>query len=386
MTTWPVAKLGELCDVQIGKTPRRSENRYWTDDHPWLSIADMNQGKELTQTKEKISQTAVDELNCRLVEPGTVLLSFKLSIGKVGIAAQPMYTNEAIAHLPIVNKSLNGDYLYWALRTIPLTAGADRAAMGSTLNKKKLNEIPIPLPPLEEQKRIAAILDAADQLRTKRQQSIDKLGTLEEAIFNKMFGDPVSNTAGWDRSAIGSLCNLVRGSSPRPKGDPRYYGGPVPRLMIADISRDGFSVTPTIDSLTIEGASLSRPVPSGTVVMTVSGNVGVVAKLAVDACIHDGFVAFLDVKEGLIRPDFLLRQLDLSKTIHMRNTAGAIFQNITTKDIKALNVVIPPITLQDEYLGQLESLIQLRGKISSSDTAFSNSFASLQQRAFRGDL
>ena len=169
--SWPSAALGEVCDVQIGKTPARSESAFWGGDHVWLSIADMNQGRALATSAEGVTDKAVRDLKLRSVDPGTVLLSFKLSIGKVGIAQCPMFTNEAIAHLPITDPRLDRDYLYWTLKTIPSTGGADRAAMGATLNKSKLKQIEVPLPPLEEQKRIAAILDAADNLRTKRRQA-----------------------------------------------------------------------------------------------------------------------------------------------------------------------------------------------------------------------
>ena len=91
---------------------------------------------------------------------------------------------------------------------------------------------------------------------------------------------------------LGNLCEIVRGSSPRPKEDPRFNGGSVPRLMVADVTRDGKYVTPRIDSLTKEGAALSRPMQKGDLVIAVSGNPGLPAILEIDACIHDGFVAF----------------------------------------------------------------------------------------------
>ena len=228
-TIWPDAYLGEICDVQIGKTPKRAESRYWGEEHPWLSISDMNQGRSLRDTKERITQHAVDELNCRAVDPGTLLLSFKLSIGKVGIAKRRMFTNEAIAHLPIVDSRVERDYLYWALRTVPLSAEADRAAMGATLNKAKLKKIPIPLPPIEEQRRIAAILDAADALRAKRRQALAKLDTLTQAIFIDMFGDPVTNPKGLPSQKLGDLVKLKSGNGLPAKamipGPHRVYGG-----------------------------------------------------------------------------------------------------------------------------------------------------------------
>src|SRR5258706_164808 len=101
----------------------------------------------------------------------------------------------------------------------------------------------------------------------------------------------------WPTKRVEEICNLVRGSSPRPKGDSRFFGGPIPRLMIEDITRDGWLVTPRVDSLTELGATMSRPVKAGTIVMAVSGNIGLCAQLAVDACIHDGFVAFKELRE-----------------------------------------------------------------------------------------
>src|SRR5205807_2146686 len=128
------------------------------------------------------------------------------------------------------------------------------------------------------------------------------LENVKQSVFN------IVVERNWSKVALGDLCNLVRGSSPRPQGDPRYFGGPIPRLMIADITRDGKFVTPRIDSLTDEGAKKSRPMLKGSVVMAVSGAVGLPAILEVDACIHDGFVGFRDLCSD-IQPSFLFEFL-----------------------------------------------------------------------------
>src|SRR5690349_1826631 len=100
MTRWDTAFLGDLCDIRIGRTPSRARRDYWEGNKPWLSISDMNQGRDLQSTRECISDSASAAMPFQ-VEVGTVVLSFKLSIGKVGIVQTPMYTNEAIAALPI---------------------------------------------------------------------------------------------------------------------------------------------------------------------------------------------------------------------------------------------------------------------------------------------
>ena len=99
--TWRSWPLVELCEINIGRTPSRNSPEYWGAGWPWLSIADMNQGRRLRHTKEQISSLAASSVMGSPVAPGTVALSFKLSIGKVGIIDVPMFTNEAIATLPI---------------------------------------------------------------------------------------------------------------------------------------------------------------------------------------------------------------------------------------------------------------------------------------------
>lgn len=256
--------------------------------------------------------------------------------------------------------------------------GASYPAVSDWIVKDSL----IPLPPLPEQRRIAAILDKADALRAKRRLAIAKLDQLLQSVFLEMFGDPVTNPKGWKTESIGALCSLVRGSSPRPKGDPRYFGGSVPRLMVADLTRDGWMVTPKIDSLTELGATHSRPVPKGTVVMAVSGNVGLAAILQIDACIHDGFVAYMDLDEQRINPIYFLALLHLMKSVHTKATTGAIFKNTTTTDIKKIQIPLPPIPAQQRYEQIVFEIQTQQTQFMQSDRRIEAMLGSLQQDVF----
>src|SRR5262245_61307119 len=250
-----------------------------------------------------------------------------------------------------VNTSVaDSRYLVYVLRSREFLAYTEQHSSRTNIpkvNRDSLLSYKVALPPLAEQRRIADVLDRAEALRAKRRAALGQLDTLTQAIFLDMFGDPVHNSKKWAIAKVSELCELVRGSSPRPQGDLRFFGGPVPRLMVADITRDGWLVTPRIDSLTIEGAKLSRPIASGTVVMAVSGNVGLVSRLAIDACIHDGFVAFMGLDRSRYDPAYFLALLHFSKALHEKGKAGAIFTNLTTADIKAMQLPLPPITLQE---------------------------------------
>jgi type I restriction enzyme S subunit len=254
------------------------------------------------------------------------------------------------------------------------------------ISRGNLKKLEIPLPPLAEQKRIAAILDAADALRTKRREALAQLDALLQSTFLTLFGDPVENPIGWDTVFVDNVCNLVRGSSPRPQGDARYFGGNVPRLMVADITRDGFKVTPNIDSLTEEGAKRSRPVPKGTVVMAVSGNVGLVATVQVPCCVHDGFVAFLELDRKIFDSTYFMFQFHFLKATHENRKAGAIFQNITTTDIKRMLIALPPLPLQQKFAAIVESVERQKAAQRTHLAELDALFAALQHRAFRGEL
>lgn len=201
--SWPMVRLGDVCEINIGKTPSRSNSQYWGEGHSWLSISDMNQGKWIFNTKEQITDKAVKESGIKKVPANTVLFSFKLSIGRVCLSKSEIYTNEAIAALPIKDKSkLDTIYLSHVMKSLVFSDITDNAVMGATLNKKKLAEIRISLPPIEEQKRIAAILDKADGIRQKREQAIKLADDFLRATFLDMFGDPVMNPKGWKTNKI----------------------------------------------------------------------------------------------------------------------------------------------------------------------------------------
>lgn len=153
---------------------------------------------------------------------------------------------------------------------------------------------------------------------------------------------------------LGKLCDVVRGSSPRPQGDSRYYGGMIPRLMVSDLTRDGMYVTPQVDSLTEEGAKLSRPMKKGDVVIAVSGNPGLPAILNSDACIHDGFVGLRNLNNKLILNEFLYYFLKFNKEKNHSKAVGAIFKNLTTDQLKEIKVPLPDLKTQQKITNILE--------------------------------
>lgn len=253
----------------------------------------------------------------------------------------------------------------------------------AAISKDELLSIKIPVPPLPTQQKIVSILEKVESIKQKRQKIEELTNQVLESIFVDMFGEFNSNIKQLKTVKIGDICNLVRGSSPRPKGDPRYYGGSIPRLLIQDITRDGRLVSPCIDFLTESGAKLSRPVSAGTIVMTVSGGVGVTSKLAIDACIHDGFVAFKNL-DSSIEPDYLMFALKQLKGSHRE--AGAIFKNLTTTQVKNTQIFHPSKKDQENFVKIVNKLEEMIQKQTQNQRFSEELFNVITQKAFSGEL
>ncbi|HAS0843629.1 TPA: restriction endonuclease subunit S [Enterobacter hormaechei subsp. xiangfangensis] len=145
----------------------------------------------------------------------------------------------------------------------------------------------------------------------------------------------------WEIRKIGDIAEVIRGASPRPKGDKRFYGGNIPRLMVEDVTRDGKYVTPSVDSLTEAGAKLSRPCDKGTLTLVCSGTVGVPSILAIDACIHDGFLALSKVNKS-ISIDYLYHFFTTQQDkFNNSATHGGIFTNLTTDGVREFLLALP---------------------------------------------
>ena len=167
----------------------------------------------------------------------------------------------------------------------------------------------------------------------------------------------------WKNVRFDNVGTVIRGASPRPKGDPRYYGGTVPRLMVEDVARDGKYVNPISDSLTEEGAQLSRFCSKGTLTIVCSGTaktVGQAAFLAKDACIHDGFLALINIKEGYSQ-DFIYYVVQKFQEHSERMaTHGGTFINLTTSILKDFTRGFPSYKEQQKiaaFLGAVDEKI-----------------------------
>ena len=254
------------------------------------------------------------------------------------------------------------------------------------ISRGNFSKLKISVPPLEQQRRIASILDQADELRQKRQQAIEKLDQLLQATFIDMFGDPVSNPKGWEKEKMDTLMTIVRGGSPRPIEN--FLGGTYPWIKIGDATKgDDLFITKTKEAITEEGLHKTRLLPEGSVIFANCGvSLGFARILKIQGCIHDGWLAFQDIHEDKIHKLFLLKALN-SITQYFRDTAPDGTQpNLNTAIMKNFELIIPPMDLQLKFIAIVESIVNQKKILETSNIEFSNLFKSLQNQAFNGTL
>ncbi|EAI7259927.1 hypothetical protein CK731_05935 [Campylobacter upsaliensis] len=208
--SWAWVKLGDICEIRLGKTPPRDAKIYWnSNDYQWVSIADMGESKILTQTKEHISQAGREKcFGDFIFKKGTLLLSFKLTIGKVAFLGFDGFHNEGIASvLPLLhaeNEQIFKEFLFHFLPPLTQLCESTGAIKGETLNKQKLNNLSIPLPPLKEQQEIVKKLDLLVSLANDFAITKENLKRIEKRIEKSLL----------KLALEGSLSKLYRRSSP----------------------------------------------------------------------------------------------------------------------------------------------------------------------------
>lgn len=349
-----MAKLGDICKIQSGGTPSRAESTYWNNGGiPWVKISDIKD-KYLNNTEEHITEAGLKNSSAKIFPAGTILYTIFATLGETCILNIDASTNQAIAGIQIESNLVFKDYLYYYLLSQKnAVSQMGRGVAQNNINMKMLKEFEIPLPPMEEQRRISALLDKVGDLIAKRRAQLDKLDLLVKARFVEMFGDPVINPYGWDTSDLINLGECKNGMNFHTDDS----GVVIHCLGVGDFKDlsliEDTSKLPTI-SLN-EMPSDDYLLANGDIVFVRSnGNKALVGR-SVAVYPNDipttfsGFCIRFRIQNPAILPSYLLRVL---KTDSMRKKMagrGANIQNLNQKILAELRIPIPGLALQEEY-------------------------------------
>ena len=359
---WKKDKLGDIFNLQMGKTPLRENKLYWDKgEHNWVSISDMNfSEKYLFSTKEKITDIAVKESGIKLIPKNTVIMSFKLSIGKVKIVKEGIYSNEAImAFIPKENFFIDKNFLYYCLKSLKWNEGINKAVKGLTLNKNLISQKEIFLPDLAIQKEIANNLDSIDNLLELRKKQLIYLKELSKSLFTSMFGDIKTNDKNWE---IKKLKELVEIKSYRINEN-------LDSIWLLNLE----DIEPNTGKLIRKREISFENIPSS----TISFNEDYILYSKLRPYLNK---VFLPDEKGIgtselipllpkkiINKIFLVEYLRNDKVVDFlsQKVSGAKMPRIIMKEFQDLNLIVPPIELQNKFAERVEKIEKLSFIISS---------------------
>ena len=347
-------KLGDICEIVSGSTPKSEVAEYWDGDIKWITPAELNEDSYIvSDSVRKITQLGVQKTGLTPFPAGTVILSSRAPIGKVAIAGCEMYCNQGFKNL-ICSSVIDSRYLFWFLKG--KTAYLNSLGRGATfkeISKQIVASIEIEVPSLDQQIAIVQLLERISEIMKARKQELRTLDTLIKARFVEMFGAFPENPMGWETGTIRDVVSDVRYGSSRPAVE----GGRYPYLRMNNITYGGeLDLTDTKQIDVPENELEKCTVRRGDVLFNRTNSKELVGKTCVynrdEMMVLAGFVIRIRLNNQML-PDFLSAFLntDFSKAMLLRMCKTAIGQaNINAQEMQGIQLYIPPIERQAEFV------------------------------------
>ena len=336
-----MARLEDVCSINMGQSPESSSYNEAGKGIPFF------QGNADFGKLHPTVRVWCDAPT-KIAEQGDILISVRAPIGALNIADVQCCIGRGLAALTVNERLCYQKYLWYALEC--KVDELNSKGTGSTfkaINKKTLAETEIPLPPLDEQRRIAAVLDKVSDLIAKRREQLDKLDELVKARFVEMFGDPSANSQ-WPTQKLSKLGELNRGvSKHRPRNDPDLLGGPYPLIQTGDVSNSGLYISDYSSTYSELGLAQSRLWKEGTLCITIAANIAQTSILAFDACFPDSVVGFLPGEKT--NAVFVHYWFSFFQKILEEQAPQVAQKNINLKILSDLDVIVPPYNLQADF-------------------------------------
>ena len=346
-----MARLGDICIVVSGTTPKSGHPEYWDGDLNWVTPAELTEESDVIyESQRKITQQAVIDSSLKSFPAGTVLLSSRAPIGKVAIAGTEMYCNQGFKNL-ICSEKVYNRYLYHFLknRTVYLNS-LGRGATFKEISKGIVESIEIPLRPFDEQRKIVSVLDKVSDLIIKRRQQLDKLDELVKSRFFELFGDIVLNPFNWEKELLGMVCDVRDGTHDSPK----CYETGYPLVTSKNVTGGKIDLTDCslICETDFKKINERSKVDIGDIIMPMIGTVGkpVIVDVEPNFAIKNvALIKFKDYSKVLNIFIRALLQSDYFDDAVLDKVRGGTQKFISLGDIRKLAVIVPPMGLQEQF-------------------------------------
>ncbi len=384
-------KLGEIFNLQMGKTPDRHSPKFWNEGtEPWISIADLTKcNKYIENTAEKITATAVDGSGIKIIPKNTVIMSFKLSIGKVAITPKEMYSNEAI--MSFIDKGvlkIEPVYLYYLLMHKDWDTGTNKAVMGKALNKASLSQMTVNIHGYSEQLEIIKALDAASSIIAARKQQLAELDKLIKARFVEMFGDPKINPNNYPVCQLSDFIVFLTSGS---RGWAQYC---------ADDGTEWFITIKNVKDCHIEtdnmqpinapdNAEAKRTrVQEGDLLISITADLGRTGVVTKEIAEHGAYInqhlTCIRLKQDVLNPLYVAYFMEspAGKEQFESKNQSAVKAGLNFNSINSLRLMVPPLDDQNAFVDFIKQTDKSKVAIQKALDEAQLLFDSLMQKYF----
>ena len=386
---WEEKPLGDLCSIQLGKTPARKSPRFWDPDketeNVWLSISDLSHGQVVGDSVEYVSNEALSIM--KIVPEGTLMVSFKLTLGRTSVAARDLYTNEAIAAILNLDPSVNQRFLmhFFDRFDWKKACEGDEKLKGYTFNKAKLNVLEIPIPPVEVQERIVGALDEAfasiDKAKANIERNLNNARELFQSRLNDIFSNPSED---WEVKSLGelgkvSMCKRILKHQTTSEGDIPFF----------KIGTFGKSPNAFIDEKTYLSFKQKFSFPKkGDILISAAGTIG--RRVIYDgepAYFQDSNIVWIDNDEELVSNEYLY---EFYGVCDWNPSKGATISRLYNADLRRIKIPFPKLLEQKNLVKKIVALRENYESVQSLYEEKLNNLSDLKQsileQAFEGKL
>lgn len=375
-----VHRLDEVCEVVMGQAP--SGEAYNTDGKGWPLIAGAGDFGETTPQAKKFTTEA-----SKLSRDGDIVLGIRASIGEKVVADGEYCLGRGVAGLR-ARESLESRFLWhWLTHSAPRLAAKAKGATFKQVNREDIGELEIHLPPLAEQRRIAEVLDRAEALRAKRRAALAQLDTLTQSLFLDLFGDPVTNRKGFPVSQMGDVCDVRDGTHDSPK---YVSDGGYPLVTSKNVSGGVIDLTNAnyISEEDYIQINKRSKVDRGDIIMPMIGTIG--SPVLVDrepryAIKNVALIKFTKSSPAAVFVRHLLGCHYFDHIVSQRNRGGTQ-KFVSLGDLRSFPLPLPSVELQREFARRVGAVEKVKTAQRASLAELDALFATLQHRAFRGEL
>lgn len=354
---WEYKKLGEVCIVVSGSTPKTQVEEYWNGNHYWITPAELDGSTYVSKSERLITDAAIEKTNLTLLPVGTVLLSSRAPIGKVAITTVPMYCNQGFKNL-ICSEAIYNKYLYWFLKVnTEYLNSLGRGATFKEISKTIVENIKIPVYSIADQQRIVAELDCLNEMIALKQEQLKEFDKLAQSIFYDMFGDPITNEKGWRVDVLNSVCDVRDGTHDSPKYVEDGYPLITSKNVVeGDISFDDVNYISEDDLNAINARSR---VDDGDIIMPMIGTIGKPVIVHKDREFAIKNVALIKFEISKVVLNIFIQSLLNSSTYSnyiLSLNKGGTQKFVSLKTIRNLPIILPPLALQQEFAEKIQAI------------------------------